>query len=290
MRCSEQPKSGVPLSPFHQRYLLLFIFAFVSSPPFAKSQAFTDPAPVKAWKVLEQGAAEKSSSARASTLTALGLVQQDNRAMDLAEKGLADEKAEVRAAAATALGKMGAHRSIPKLRSAVDDRDLQVAVAAANSLIELGDVWGFNLFYAVLTGQRKSQDGVIDAQLQQLKDPKKLAMMGFEEGISFIPFAGIGYEAYKRLSKHDPSPVRASAARLLAKDPDPRSADALVRATSDENWLIRLAALEAIGRRDDPALLGKIELSMADPNERVRATAAAAVIRLSKIPKLEGKK
>jgi hypothetical protein len=61
----------------------------------------------------------------------------------------------------------------------------------------------------------------IKEQLDTLKDKKKMAKMGFEEGIGFIPFAGMGYEAFKTVKKNDSSPVRAAAAKQLAHDPDP---------------------------------------------------------------------
>ena len=56
-----------------------------------------------------------------------------------------------------------------------------------------------------------------------MKDPKKLALMGFEEGIGFVPFAGMGWEGISPAYKTDPSPVRAAAAKVLVRDPDPES-------------------------------------------------------------------
>jgi hypothetical protein len=69
----------------------------------------------------------------------------------------------------------------------------------------------------VLTGERRAGKGLIKEQLDTLKDKKKMAKMGFEEGIGFIPFAGMGYEAFKTVTKNDSSPVRAAAAKQLAR-------------------------------------------------------------------------
>jgi len=66
-----------------------------------------------------------------------------------------------------------------------------------------------------------------------LSDPRKMAQFGFEQGIGFVPFAGLGYGIFKKLTKDDSSPVRAAAAITLAKDPDPKSGDALVVAVPD---------------------------------------------------------
>ena len=107
-----------------------------------------------------------------------------------------------------------------------------------------------------------------------------MAMLGFEEGIGFIPFAGIGWEAIKTIGKDDSSPVRAAAAKVLARDPDPATTKTLAEATGDKNWVVRAAALEALAKRGDPSALDSVELSMYDPKDSVKFTAAAAVLRL----------
>jgi HEAT repeat protein len=116
-----------------------------------------------------------------------------------------------------------------------------------------------------------------------LKDPKELAQIGFSEGIGFVPFAGIGWDAWRTMHKKDPNPVRAVAATVLAHDPDPASAKALVTATNDRDWIVRAAAVEAIAVRGDPSLIPKVALRFTDRNPKVRYSAAAAVIRLSAI-------
>lgn len=96
-----------------------------------------------------------------------------------------------------------------------------------------------------------------------------------------MPFAGIGWDAWRTMHKKDPNPVRAVAASMLAHDPDAASADALVKATEDKNWMVRAAAVEAIAKRGDVSLLPHLAEKFTDKNEKVRYSAAAAVIRLS---------
>jgi hypothetical protein len=127
----------------------------------------------------------------------LGLIPNDVKALKLAEKALGDDKPEVRSAAAAALGDMKSRTSIPKLRKALDDRDPSVALTAAHSLELMHDDSAYEVYYEVLTGQRKAGKGLIASETSVLKDPKKMAQLGFEEGIGFIPFAGIGWEAIK---------------------------------------------------------------------------------------------
>jgi HEAT repeat protein len=57
-------------------------------------------------------------------------------------------------------------------------------------------------------------------------------------------------------------------------------AAALVTATHDRHWVIRVAALQAIAERGEPTLVGKIELLLNDSKKEVKYTAAATILRL----------
>src|SRR5439155_6770522 len=74
---------------------------------------------------------------------------------------------------------------------------------AANSLLLLHDDVGYDTYFEVLTGEKRASKGLIKEQLDTLKDKKKMAELGFEQGIGFIPFAGIGYEVFKTVTKDD---------------------------------------------------------------------------------------
>jgi HEAT repeat protein len=196
---------------------------------------------------------------------------------------LTDEKPEVRAVAAAALGNMNARKSIPKLRTAMDDQDPSVVLAAAHSLDLMHDNSAYEIYYEVLNGERKARKGLIASQTAILHDPKKMAELGFAEGIGFIPFASIGWGAVKAIAKDDSSPVRAAAARVLARDPDPATTKALMEATGDKSWIVQAAALEALAKRGDPSAMPTVQKYMSDEKAAVRFTAAATVIRLTTI-------
>jgi HEAT repeat protein len=236
----------------------------------------------KAWAMFETAAKCKNATQRAIGIRALGLLPDDAHARELAEHALTDNRPEVRAAAATALGQMNAVESVPKLRQLLGDKRLSVVMAAAHSLHDLKDDATANAIYLdVLIGERKG-DGLIASQMDTLHNPKELAMIGVEQGIGYVPFAGIGWDAWRYTHKKNPHPPRAVAAAFLAHDPDPESGRALLKAAlNDKDWIVRAAAVEALAQRGDPALEEKIELSLYDTNAHVRYTAAAAVIRLS---------
>jgi len=239
----------------------------------------------KAWNILASGVAEKSALKRADAVQALGLLPRDARARTLAEKALGDESPRVRAGAAIALGDMRSARSIPKLTVALSDKDPVVVLSAAHSLLVMHEHKAYDVYYAVLTGQRKAGRSLVAQQRADLDDPKKLAVFGIETGLAFVPFGGIGVSAYKLISKNSSDAIRAAAAEVLAQDADPESRTALIDAISDHSELVRIAALKAIAARGDPGLLTTLVPAMDDEKDAVRYVAAAAAIRLVGVAK-----
>ena len=123
-----------------------------------------------------------------------------------------------------------------------------------------------------------------DQQKKALKDPKKMAGMGLQAGMGFVPFGGLALGGFKLLTKDDTSRVLAAAPLTLARDPDPKSGQALAdAATGQEKWLVRAAAFDAIAVRGDPSLLHVAVDGLQDKQDEVQYSAAGAVIRLSDI-------
>src|SRR4029077_8467527 len=151
----------------------------------------------KAWGILREGIKDNSADKRAMAIRALGLLPGNAEAEKAAIEALQDKKPNVRVAAATALGSMHAQHANLELEGVLQDSEPAVVLAAANSLLLLHDKVGYDVYYDVLTGERRAGKGLIKEELDTLKDKKKMAKMGFEEGIGFIPYAGMGYEAYK---------------------------------------------------------------------------------------------
>lgn len=242
----------------------------------------------KAWGVLETALADKSADTRAKAAFVLGLIQNNSRAQSDAEKALGDQESRVRASAARALGAMGAKSSIPKLKALVKDEESEVVFAVAAALRKLEDPMAFEIYYAALTGERKSGESLAEQQMKLLKDPKALSKVGLEAGLGFVPFGGAGLAGYKMLTKDDATPVRAAAAQQLAADPDSRAAKALVASLADSKWLVRAAAADAIAQRNDPSLKDSLTPVFLDSKDVVRFTAAAAYLRLNGTPTPRG--
>ena len=237
------------------------------------------------WQILEAACKSTNATQRATATRVLGLLPENVRATEMAEQALSDSNADVRASGANALGAMHARKSIPLLKKTLDDKDPTVVLAAAHSLYQMHNNSAYEVYYAILTGQRKGNRGLIASQLATISDPKKVAELGFEEGIGFLPFAGIGWRAIKEIRTNDGSSVRAASAKFLADDPDPATTRVLVEAVGDNNWLVRTAALEALAKRGDPSALDTVQQSMSDDKDTVRYTAAAATLRLKSVRK-----
>jgi len=255
----------------------VWLLLVLSGSPGSPAQSKRD----EAWDILKSNVNEKSAEKSAVAIRVLELLPGDLQALELAQKAATDDRPDVRAAAAIALGQLHGKSTVAILHRLLLDPEPSVALAAASALMPSKDPEAFEVYYEILTGERKTGNGMIAEQKKTLKDPKKLAELGVEGGIGFIPFAGIGLTAFQTLHVDDVSPVRAAAAKMLTNDPDPESGQALVNATTDKSWLIKTAALEAIAKRGDPQLLDGILPALMDDNTAVRCTAAAAVIRLS---------
>jgi len=276
-------------------YYSLLVLAQTSSAPApstsehkaaTNSQAEIASKPVKdrAWDLLQGGLKEDSSTKRATAVRVLSLLTGETRAGTLASRALADNNPQVRVAAAIALGELHTKFAIPKLEAALSDKEPAVVLAAAHSLLTMKDATAYQVYYEILTGERKGSKGLVAGELDTLKDPKKMALLGFQEGIGFVPFAGIGYSAIRTIVKNDSSPVRAAAAKVLADDPDAATEGALIEAAAgDKNPLVRTAALDALARRGNPAVIDKIAPALSDDKDPVKYTAAAAILHLNDV-------
>ena len=74
-------------------------------------------------------------------------------------------------------------------------------MAAAHALLLLNDPACYDVYYAVFTGERKNNSGMIAQELKVLRDPKQVAEMGFNEGIGYVPLLGIPWEASQTIMK-----------------------------------------------------------------------------------------
>ncbi len=162
----------------------------------------------------------------------------------------------------------------------LDDKDLKVALAAADALYRMHDRAAYQVYYALITGKRKTSGGLIESQLSTLHDRKALEKMAFQTGIGFVPYASMGMDAWRTITRDDSSGILAAAVLKLASDPDPKSLDALKECAASSKWQVRAALANAIVKRGDQRLLDTAVDLMLDDNDAVRFAAAGAVLNL----------
>ncbi len=236
----------------------------------------------RAWEMLEGAAHDKEGARRAKVIRALGVLRPDGPALDLVTAALADKDPDVRAAAATSLGEMRAVSAIPQLEAALSDPQYSVVMAAAASLVLLKNDEGYEVDYELLTRERKSGEPLTQQAKDTMRDRNRMITLVIEQGLEFAPFGGYGVAAWQALhTMNNTAPVRAQAALSLARDPDPRSAAALLKATTDKQWMVRAAALKALGLRNDTHILAKLAPSLDDSVDTVRFAGAATIYRLA---------
>jgi HEAT repeat protein len=268
--------------------LLYFTSAAVHLPFTSQQSARQLDAQKQAWNMLVEGAHGSNMDKRANAIQALGLDSEDPAAVQLAEDALGDKEAYVRAAAAKALGPLGSAESVPKLQNLLTDKDISVALAVGHALVQLKSNSGYDIYYSLVVGVRKGRTSPITEEINQMKTPSRAVRFAFDQGVGFLPYGGYGMEALHAWKERSTAPTRAAAARELAGDPDPRSGQALAKAVSDKDWSVRAAAIEAIAKRGDPALLVDIVPAMSDRKDVVRYSAAAGVLRLGRIAQENG--
>ncbi len=244
----------------------------------------------QAWRVLREGLADAKVSRRKEAVQALSVVTGNHTAQRLAIHALSDAHPSVRTAAAATLG-LHATAAIPDLKEALSDKEISVVLAATYSLFLMKDKSAYGIYYAILMRDKKSSEGMVQAQLDRLKDPKQMAELGVQQGLGFVPFGGMGFEAYQQFSKRNASPARVAAARFLAHDPDPISEDALLQsALADDSDAVRAAALDALAERGNSRCIERLLKNLNDSKSDVRYRTAAVIIHLSSVKKPSGKK
>ncbi|MBI4889032.1 MAG: hypothetical protein HY821_00315 [Acidobacteria bacterium] len=73
--------------------------------------------------------------------------------------------------------------------AAIKDSSAAVVFPAANALFLLQDPGAYKFYCAVLAGEKKSAESLMEPQMKRIKDPKALAWIGLEAGSVSSPSA-----------------------------------------------------------------------------------------------------
>ena len=278
------------MQSFHRKFSYSAVFLIFFVIPAGASEPQSPDIREQAWSILNEGLRNEHASHRQVSVQALSLMAKNRTAERLAMRAIRDKDANVRAAAATTLGQLHTVSSIPALREALQDSEVVVVLSAAQSLYLMKDKSAYEIYYAILMRDRKSSEGLLQSQLDRLKDPKQMMEIGLQEGLGFVPFGGMGYQAIKEIRKSGNSSARAASARFLAKDPDQITEDALLQsALADSSEEVRLAATDALAERGDPKCIERMAKNHTEDKTAVRYRTAAAILHLGDLERAKKK-
>ncbi|WP_263368308.1 HEAT repeat domain-containing protein [Edaphobacter bradus] len=247
-----------------------------------------------AWTMLNDAVTDaKHPDLRVQALAALGTMGTNPRSSGLILTAMADTDVDVRTAAVLAAGQTGNRNLTNNLRSMLDDKEPQVAFAAATTLWKMRDPSGENILIAVVDGERRARDtpvsGAMRTAHKDLHSPGTLAHLGALQGASMLlgPF-GFGITAYEYMRKNGGNSARVAAIEQLSQSSTNPIHTTLIQATTDKDPAVRAAAAKAIGHYHEPAADDALYAAFDDSKAPVRLTAAAAYIN-STTPSSTGK-
>jgi HEAT repeat protein len=237
-------------------------------------------------KLLNDSLKDRNPDTRRQAVQALGLVGPREPYLSQLESMLDDKDVEVRLAAITSLVDLKNNRTVPMLQKALDDETPEVSFAAAKALWTLNEPSGRDALVSVLGGETKTSSGFITKQkrdaLRMLHTPKTMFMFALKTGAGFAPVPGLGtgFSSLQGILSDPSVSGRAATALLLSTDKDPKVTQALQDALEDKDASVRAAAVHAIALRNDPGFEKDVVPLLDDKSEAVRVRAGAAYLRM----------
>jgi len=238
---------------------------------------------------LEESLKDKNPDTRKHAVQSLGLLTAREPYLTELEAMLDDKDVEVKLAAITSLVDLKNKRTVAALRKGLESDVPEVSFASAKALWTMKDPQGREALISVLYGDEKTSSGFITKQkrqaLRMLHTPKTMFMFALQQSAKLAPVPGLGAGVSSLQGiLSDPSVSgRATAALMLSTDRDPEVLVALNDALTDKDWSVRAAAVHAIALRNDPASETSLVPLFDDKKEAVRVRAAAGYLRLDSI-------
>ncbi len=239
--------------------------------------------------LLDEALKDKNPDTRTQAVQALGLVGPREPYLSELESMLDDKDLEVRLAAITSLVDLNNKRTVATLTKALNDDVPEVSFAAAKALWTLNEPRGREALISVLSGDTKTSSGFLTKQkrdaLRMLHTPKTMFMFAVKTGAGFAPVPGLGagVSSLQGILSDASVSGRAATALLLSTDKDPGVLPALEDALNDKDPSVRAAAAHAVALRNNPDLENDLIPLLEDKKEAVRVRAAAGVLRLELI-------
>jgi HEAT repeat protein len=243
----------------------------------------------RAGGLLENSLKDKNPETRTHAVESLGLVSATEPWLSELQGMIDDKDVEVRLAAIASLVDLKGSGTIPTLLKALDSNVPEVSFAAAKALWALNEPAGRDALFSVLDRETRSKSGFITKEkrdaLRMMHTPRTFFIFAVVESANLAPVPGVGagVSSLQGILFAPGVSGGAAAALLLSTDHSPEVLKALQSALGDTDWTVRAAAVHAIAMRNDPALEADLTPLFDDKKEAVRVRAAAGYLRLEAI-------
>ncbi len=248
--------------------------------PNATPKEYTE----EAWTMLTSELDDvKHLDHRVQALAALGLMGENTRAQKLIVDSMADNNLDMRTAAVLAAGETQSRNMNTPLRNLLDDKEPQVAYAAAMTLWKMKDQSGEDVLMAVAAGERSANatlmNGTMHTVSKDLHNPSTLAKIGALQGATMLlgPF-GFGITAYEYVRKNGGNSARAQAIDSLSQEHTDLVRRQFIACLGDKDVAVRTSAAKALREYHDAEVSKALTDLFIDPKLPVRLTAAAAYL------------
>ncbi|HTA66431.1 MAG TPA: HEAT repeat domain-containing protein, partial [Xanthomonadaceae bacterium] len=243
----------------------------------------------RARALLDQALIARNPDTRKAAVEALGLIGPREPYMSRLMVMLDDKDVDVRVAAIASLVDLHDRDALPAIRRAYDDPIPEVSFAAAKALLAMDDPTGRDAMVDVLGGGDDTASGYMATNgrmvARMFYAPRTAIpfLVARTIGIAHVAGLGAGVASLEGLLTDQNISGRATAALLLGADKDPRVVPALRKALHDKDTTVRAAAVHALTLRDDVALEQDLLPLLDDRKDEVRTRAAAGCLRLELI-------
>jgi HEAT repeat protein len=238
----------------------------------------------EAWDMLTTAAQDsKHAELRIQALAALGTIGNNARSEAFIVEAMKDPDLDVRTAAVLAAGETKDRNLATNLRTMLNDKEPQVAFAAATTLWKMKDPSGEDILLAVVNGERKPTAGLKNSTMhtvgKDLHNPATLARIGALQGATMLlgPF-GFGITAYEYMRKNGGDSARVTAIEQISQEKTGPVRTTLIAALGDKDTAVRAAAAKALGSYREKPVSDALLAVFDDTKPPVRLTAAAAYI------------
>ncbi|MES2392809.1 MAG: HEAT repeat domain-containing protein [Acidobacteriota bacterium] len=237
-----------------------------------------------AWDLLQGAVTDpKHVDLRIQGLAALGTMGANPRAGKMISAAFEDKDVDVRTAAVLAAGQSRNRALTTGLHKLLDDKEPQVAFAAANTLWRMGDKAGEDILVAVVDGDSKASAGLMHGGMHQasreMHNPAGMAKLGAMEGASLLlgPF-GFGVTAYEYVKKNGGDSARVRAVEDVGQGRSPQAKKVLMEALRDKDPGVWAAAALAVRGYREPNVAAELAKLFADSKRPVQLSAAASYL------------